>query len=211
MPSDTASRQCCSRCRLRPALCVCEDAPRLDVSTRLIVIIHSKEWRKSTNTGYLARLATKTGEVRLHGLPHRAVSDAGIDADSASNLVLYPGRGAEPLTAQFLAALPRPLTLLVPDGNWMQAKNMMRRVPMFRRARPVRLEGSSLDFHPLRRNVLADRMSTFEAIAHALGILEGQEIEDHLLDFFREVVNRMTPNHRRNAHAALLADGKDPV
>ena len=38
---------------------------------------------------------------------------------------------------------------------------------MLSQARPVRLDGSSLDGNRLRRNVIADRMSTFEAIAQA--------------------------------------------
>ena len=181
--------------RLRPAVCVCADAlaGSYVTATRLIVIIHSKEWRKSTNTGYLARLATTTGEVRLHGLLHRDREQArGIDADDASNLVLYPGMGAQLLTARYLASLPRPLTLLVPDGNWMQAKNMMRRVPMLRQAHPVRLRRvQSRSQLVLRCNVHADRMSTFEAIAQALGIIESQAIEDDLLDFFRQVLGRM--------------------
>jgi len=194
---DMTTPQCCAGCRLQPQVCICADAPRLDVSTRLIVIIHSKEWRRSTNTGYLARLATKDGEVRLHGAPHRTVSDAGIDAVSPSTLVLFPGRGAQPLTAEHIAALPRPLTLLVPDGNWNQTQHMMRRVPMLSQARPVSLAGSSLDFHNLRRNTFANRMSTFEAIAHALGILEGTTTADHLLGFFRQVLSRMVQNQRR--------------
>ena len=198
MPGLLAPPQCCVGCRLRPEVCVCAGAPRLDISTRLVVIIHSKEWRRSTNTGHLARLAIKDGEVRLHGLPHQTVSSQGIDSVSSSTLVLYPGRGAQPLTAMHIAALPRPLTLLVPDGNWIQAKNMMRRVPMLSQAHPVRLERSGLDFHCLRRNVFADRMSTFEAIAQALGILEGQAIEDSLLDFFRQVLGRMVANKRRS-------------
>ncbi len=200
MPFDLAPRGCCSTCRLQPEGCVCAVAPRLDISTRLIVIIHSKEWRRSTNTGYLARLATKNGEVRLHGLPHQTVSSADIDAVSPSTLVLYPGRGAHPLTTEHIAALPRPLTLLVPDGNWTQAKNMMRRVPMLSQAHPVRLEGSSLDASCLRRNVCVGRMSTFEAIAQALGIIEGQATADHLLAFFRQVLGGMVQNHRRGGN-----------
>jgi DTW domain-containing protein YfiP len=198
MPSFRAIPQCCVGCRLRPEVCVCAGAPRLDISTRVVVIIHSKEWRRSTNTGHLARLAVKDGEVRLHGLPHQAVSSRGIDSVSSSTLVLFPGRGAHPLTTMHIASLPRPLTLLVPDGNWIQAKNMMRRVPMLSQAHPVRLEGSGLDFDCLRRNVRADRMSTFEAIAQALGILEGPAVEDDLLDFFRRVLGRMVPNQRRS-------------
>jgi DTW domain-containing protein YfiP len=137
--------------------------------------------------------------VRLHGLPHQTVSSAGIDCASPSTLVLYPGRGAHPLTTEYIASLPRPLTLLVPDGNWRQAKNMMRRVPMLSQAHPVRLEGSALDHNSLRRNVSSHRMSTFEAIAQALGILETQATEDCLLDFFRQVLDRMVPKQRRAA------------
>src|SRR5260221_13720095 len=109
MQFDTTLTQCCTSCRLRHELCVCIDAPRLDVSTRLIVIIHSKEWRRSSNTGYLARLATKDGEVRLHGLQHKIVSSEGIDFASRATLGLYPGRGAHPLTAEHVGSLARPL------------------------------------------------------------------------------------------------------
>src|SRR5258708_4319113 len=197
MQFDPTLTQCCTSCRLRQELCICIDAPRLDVSTRLIVIIHRKEWRRSSNTGYLARLATRDGEVRLHGLRHKTVSSDGIDVASASTLVLYPGRGAHPLTTEHIAALARPLTLLVPDGNWNQAKNMMRRVPMLRQANTVSLAGATVDHHNLRRNTYSDRMSTFEAIAQALGIIEQQATENHLLDFFRQVLDRMVPKQRR--------------
>jgi DTW domain-containing protein YfiP len=184
---------------MRREACVCAHAPRLNISTRLIVIIHAKEWRRSTNTGHLARLAVKDGEVRLQGLPNRIVSSVGVDSISPSTLVLYPGRGAQPLTVESIASLPRPLTLLVPDGNWTQAKNMMRRVPMLRDAQPFRLGGPSLDLQCLRYNRCADRMSTFEAIAQALGILEGHETEDQLLKFFHQFLDCMVHNSRKVA------------
>lgn len=152
MPSDPTNPGSCLACRLRRAECVCAHAPRLGILTRLIVIIHSKEWRKTTNTGHFARLAIQNAEVRLHGSPHQTVSSAGIESASASTLVLFPGRGASPLNHDYIAALPRPLTLLVPDGNWNQAKHMMRRVPMLCLARPVRLAGPGLDLHGLRHN-----------------------------------------------------------
>ncbi|MSU78040.1 MAG: DTW domain-containing protein [Gemmataceae bacterium] len=201
MQSDfTSPVQCCMTCRLRIADCACAEAPRLDIATRLIVIIHAKEWRRSSNTGYLARLATKAGEVRVHGLPHQAISSEGIDAGSRATLALYPGRGAIPLTAAFLTSLPRPLTLLVPDGNWMQAKNMMRRLPMLARAQPVRLDGPSLGLACLRRNAYPDRMSTFEAIAQALGILENETIAATMLNFFRHVLPHMALSKQRTAN-----------
>ncbi len=189
--------QCCFICRLRIADCVCAIAPRLSITTRVIVVIHAKEWRRSSNTGYLARLALETGEVRLHGLRNEIIDSSGIDAGSPATLALYPGRGALPLTADLLSKLPRPLTLLVPDGNWMQAKNMMRRVPMLACAQPVRLDGPSLGLACLRRNAYPDRMSTFEAIAQALGIIENQTTADTMLDFFQRVVPHMAISKQR--------------
>jgi DTW domain-containing protein YfiP len=200
MPNNLTNPATCAACRLRWEECVCDQAPHLRISTRLIVIIHSKEWRRTTNTGHFARLAIQGAEVRVHGSPKRRMNVAGIE-ESASTLVLYPGRGACPLSPESIALLARPLTLLVPDGNWNQAQHMMRRLPMLRQARPVCLGGPSLDLQCLRRNRCAGRMSTFEAIALALGILEGNQTEDDLLKFFRQILIRMTGNSRRSGRA----------
>jgi DTW domain-containing protein YfiP len=188
MPRHRTTSSFCVACRLRIAVCICGSIPRLDLATRVILVIHAVEWRRPTNTGHLARLALANAEIRLHGVRHRPVSGDGIDPTSPSTLVLYPGCGADPLTPQALAALPRPLTLLVPDGNWSQAKNMMRRVPMLSRTRAVRLEVPRPDLPWLRRNVQRARRSTFEAVAQTLGLVEGRETEQRLLGFLGQFV-----------------------
>jgi DTW domain-containing protein len=127
----------------------------------------------------------------LHGLQNQTLDSEGIDPISPSTLVLFPGKGAHLLTREHAATLARPLTLLVPDGSWSQAKKMMRRIPMLCQAHPVSLGASRLNSKCLRRNAHADRMSTFEAIAQALGILESHETEMHLLEFFHKVLDRM--------------------
>lgn len=196
MQSNRVNPATCVTCRLRHEWCICADAPRRRITTRLIVIIHSKEWRRTTNTGHLARLAVQDVELRVHGSPKQRMSDDGIET-SASTLILYPGRGATPLSADLIAGLPRPLTLLVPDGNWNQSQHMMRRLPVLRAARPVCIDGPRLDFPCSRRNRIGTRMSTFEAIARALGILEGQPTQDALLAFFHQALGRMIGNSRR--------------
>jgi DTW domain-containing protein len=183
MPRHRTISSFCISCRLRLSVCICGSAPRLALATRVIMVIHAVEWRRPTNTGHLARLALANAEIRLQGVRHRPVSSDGIDPASPSTLVLYPGHGADLVTPEVLAALPRPLTLLVPDGNWMQAKNMMRRLPMLSRTRAVRLEMPRPDLPWLRRNVLPDRRSTFEAVAQTLGLVEGRETEQRLLRF----------------------------
>jgi hypothetical protein len=43
-------------------------------------------------------------------------------------------------------------------------------------------------------------MSTFEAIAQALGILEGPETEGDMLKFFAHVLDHMVHHSRKDAH-----------
>jgi DTW domain-containing protein YfiP len=154
------------------------------------LVVHASEWRRVGNTGHLIRLAVDGAEICVHGRRHRTISDELTPSAASPKLVLYPGRGAAALTAEYIAELPRPITLLVPDGNWNQTSRMLTRLPLLRRARPVRLAGPSLDLPCVRRNHGGDRRSTFEAIAQALGIIEGIDIERKLLDFFRRVLSR---------------------
>jgi len=190
LSNQPASR--CSLCRLTHEWCVCGLAPKLDLATRVIVVMHSSEWVKASNTGHFVQLALSNAAVRLHGLPHVPVDLADVDATSASTLVLFPGHGATPLTPERVASIPRPSTLLIPDGNWNQAKAMMRRIPALRSAIPVELPGPILGerLRP-RRNILPDRMSSFEAIAQTLGLFEGEAVQDQLLDFFCIAIDRM--------------------
>ncbi len=183
----------CIACRLRRDACVCEFAPRLQIESRLVLVIHSTEWGGGGNTGHLLRLGVRDASVRIHGRRNRPVNDDGIASASSSTLALFPGRGATALNAEYLAALPRPITLLIPDGNWIQTKNMMKRVPVLRGARPVRLDGPSLLLPCVRHNSDIARRSTFEAVAAALGILESPEIERRLIAFFQRVLE--TKNH----------------
>lgn len=185
----------CPVCRLPlgpVSLCVCPLSPRLSLKTRLALVIHAREWRRSSNTGRLVQLAIPAAEIRLHGVLGAApgAAAAGLDAQDPGTLVLFPGRGSRPLTKEFLAGLPPSVTLIVPDGNWTQTSHMMTRLPALAHAQAVELPGPAIGTARLRRNVFSERMSTFEAVAQVLGILEGQDVEDQLMDFYRRSIDR---------------------
>lgn len=186
----------CPTCRLPTAprpLCVCDLSPRLTLATRLALIIHAREWRRSSNTGRLLKLAVPEADVRLHGTLGAAPQAAaqGLDPEDPGTLVLFPGRGSRPLTPDFIATLPSRVTLIVPDGNWTQTSHMMTRLGALTKARTVELPGPTSAMLRMRRNVFSERMSTYEAAAQALGLLEGAEVEAALTDFYRRTVDRL--------------------
>jgi DTW domain-containing protein YfiP len=183
----------CARCRLHTDLCACSLIEPIPVRTRVILVAHYYEERKPTNTGHLALSCLEGAQlVRRGGPEHEA---AHVDATWAADthpVLLFPGPDAVPLD-RWKSARPAdapPVTLIVPDGTWRQAKRVRYRVPGLDRIPCVSLPEGLYSSYRLRHAHVAGRLSTLEAVAHALGILEGPHVCSRLLHIFQVVVDR---------------------
>jgi DTW domain-containing protein len=167
-------------------LCVCALAPRLETRTRLVVVLHRSEDRKSSNTGRLAAECIAGSVVHVRG--HRETQDARLTWDpSTQPLLLFPHEDALPL-ARFAGGAP--VTLIVPDGTWRQASKVRARVPGLRDVRCVTLPPGPPSSYRLRAESHAPRLATIEAIARAMGVLEGPAVEAALSRVFHALVER---------------------
>jgi DTW domain-containing protein YfiP len=181
----------CPVCRVHQWLCVCPLAPRVTTRTSLILIVHVHDLGRISNTARLLTLAVRDATLLCHGaFPAPADPAAHVPAGTTP-LVLYPGRGAKQLTPELVAALPSPPTFVVPDGNWKQAVRMVKRLPLLANAVKVALPARAFAGPALRRNRPGERMSTYEAVAQAFGVLEGEAVAGPLLDFYRRATDRM--------------------
>jgi tRNA-uridine aminocarboxypropyltransferase len=180
MPSRRPSRNVagarCASCHMRSSLCLCALVPRLELATRVVVLQHQRETYATTNTARLARLALPNSETRIRGLPGAPPASGGLAAEAPGELlVLYPDARAEVLDERLGAAVGRPVTLVVLDGSWRQAGRMIRREPGLEGARLVKLATPRPSRYRLRKSTKPDALCTLEAIASALGVLEGPE------------------------------------
>jgi DTW domain-containing protein len=166
---------------------VCSEISRIATRTRVIVLIHKSEDRKSTNTGRLAALCLSNSEVVLHGQRSRPTAPFFFD-EASQPLLLFPHPTAVPLTG--FAMSPRPVTLVVPDGTWRQASKMRHRVPGLHEVLCVSLPAGAGSTYRLRRPLHEGGLATMEAIARAMGILEGPDVERALGLVFRVMVER---------------------
>jgi DTW domain-containing protein YfiP len=190
MPPDRDPTPC-PDCRLQAWLCVCAHAPRVATRTPLLLIVHVHDLGRTSNTVRLLALAIRGATVVRHGaFPFPADPAAHVPA-GATPIVLFPGHGAKPLTPELVASLPSPPALVVPDGNWKQASRMVKRLPLLAGAVKVALPDRAFAGTALRRNSPGHRMSTYEAVAQALGVLEGEAVAGPLLDFYRRATDRM--------------------
>lgn len=192
----------CRRCRLHTDLCACALLAPKTIATRVVLVAHRFESRKPTNTGHLAVACLRGARMCLRG--QMGVPDEPVTWEPTSQpIFLFPCPEARPLD-EWLAAQPFPrphITLIVPDGTWRQAKRVRRRVAGLADVQAVRLPPVFSSNYRLRRAHAGDQLATLEAIARALGILEGAAIENHLLEVFRTVVDRTLWSNGRIASA----------
>jgi DTW domain-containing protein YfiP len=168
-------------------LCICALLPRLETRTRLVLFIHHSEERKPTNTGRLAADCIANSEVIVLGVPHRPPA-AFACSDGSRPLFLFPDKGATPLDE--LAPSSQPVTLIVPDGNWRRARRVRTRVPGLPEIARVSLPPGLPSSYRLRAASHPDGLATMEAIARALGILEGPAAQAELERVFHIMVER---------------------
>ena len=79
---------------------------------------------------------------------------------------------------------------MVPDGTWRQASKVRQRVPGLRDVPCVSLPPDEPSIYRLRAEAHGHGLATIEAIARALGILEGLHVRHALEQVFRAMVER---------------------
>ena len=182
---------------MQRSVCVCSILPSFTTRTRVVLLLHQLELRKTTNTGRLALRCLSNSALALRGrleedlqLPRDAICATPAWLTEAERpVLLFPGPDARPLS-EFVDAAAPPLTLVVPDGTWSQASRTRKRFPGLDSIPCARLPDTLLSTYRLRHDPRPGHLSTLQAIAHAIGILESEEIARQLLHVHQVAVER---------------------
>lgn len=199
----------CERCRMHAELCLCAELPRLELRTRVVLLMHAQEVNKPSNTGRLAHLCLPNSEIRLRGSRDRAPLDlAGLVDESHETWMLYLSERSELLDERLAASATKPVRLLVLDGNWSQASRLGAKLgrALPPSVRHVRLGEGKPSEYRLRSEHHPHGLATFEAIARALGYLEGAAVQGSLERVFRIMTDRVLWTRGKLA-AAEVAGG----
>lgn len=183
MRSRRVSR--CGSCGLPEAACLCGGVAKVASKTKVAVVAHHTEWRRSSNTGRLLALVLQDVRIVLRGAQTNASADVGPHC-VGRRLVLFPWEDSRELRATDAGDV----TLVVPEGSWSQARRAMRREPWCEGAEVVRLPGAPSSRYRLRSAPHAGELSTFEAVAHAIAILEGESVAARMWPLFERFVER---------------------
>lgn len=198
----------CPRCLFREEHCLCPVIPRLVTRTRVVLLRHHSERLRASNSGRLAHLALEGSVLRDLFGPDRASTDLPIGPGA---WLVYPegepwssppgapylvrsartssGPAASPLQA------PRPQELVFLDATWHQARRMRQRIAALR-GMPVLALATTGGAARMRRAPRPEQVSTIEAVAAALRLVEGGEAPDALERLFALAVSRMASTGR---------------
>lgn len=168
----------CPKCRLHLDRCICAHIPSIDLKTHLTLIIHHRELKRTTNTGQLAIHALSNSQMIVRGRPPGPSSTGqSVLKLGYTPLILIPADDAIELSTQLIESITQqtglPVQLIVPDGNWRQASKVKDRVKELTGVIKIKLPSIEANQQVMRLESKPNGMATLEAIAYALGLIEG--------------------------------------
>lgn len=176
----------CGRCRVNNHFCVCEALKPFSIGTNVSLIVHVSELILTSNTAqFVQKMLPQNAEIYIRGSGREVFSPDPLLAREGRPLYLFPDENSVELNDEFLEKYPGPYHLIVPDGNWGQAKKVKVREKKFHDILSVRIPEGNVAEYKLRKAPKPNWVSTYEAVTHALRILEGEEAANKLMDFFR--------------------------
>lgn len=180
----------CDTCRMKDTHCICPHLVTHENKTPVTVLMHYRELVTTTNTARIAHLMLKNSSIHCRGLIETRIVDSQGLQDGYTPLYLYPSEESIPLTQELVQKLGGKIQLIVPDGSWRQAKRVSKREPFLKNVQHVKLNDVSAGIFYLRKKIKAEGVSTMEAIARALGVIESKEIQQSMENVFRIMVEK---------------------
>jgi DTW domain-containing protein YfiP len=175
----------CQGCFLHKDRCICAQIPTLSLKTKVALVIHAKELKRTTNTGRLAVKILTNSEMFVRGEGRDSLDLSHLLVQEYRTLLFFPSADAVELDLEFVERSPLPIQLIVPDGNWRQASKVHYRHHELNSIPRVMISTPNLNEQHMRAETTESGMATLEAIASALGIIEGSEVKDTLMKYYQ--------------------------
>ncbi|MCT6700675.1 tRNA-uridine aminocarboxypropyltransferase [Rheinheimera sp. 4Y26] len=148
----------------------------------IVLLTHSSEYQKSSNTGVLVQQALMTGAIRVQRLLwSRVAPDVSLikSLSEQYTVLVYPSAKAQPLNVdhwqlhwrhaeqhqqQLDGLQERRIQLILLDATWQLARKMYNQSPYLQHIPALRLESARPSEYVLRRNQTNDGWCTAETV-----------------------------------------------
>jgi DTW domain-containing protein len=169
---------------------MCDAVARIEVRTRICLVIHHRELSRSSNTGLLALKALANSEMRIRGEGRETLDLKDLLTPQYRTFLFYPADDAIELDQALVEQEPTPIQLIVPDGTWRQARKLHSRHAELQAVPRVKISAPSHATFQLRAQSRPEGMATLHAIACALGVIEGDAVKTQLMKLYEAKITR---------------------
>lgn len=171
----------CLACGYPLVVCICPAITKTAVDTEIIILQHPTEKNRAKNTARLISLVVPDTKVIVgeSAADFEQVKQQLLTRKSreTSVAVLFPSPESKVLSEVTKPALKKIQTLILIDGTWRKAKKMWQLNPWLWPLVVSRLEADTKSRYRIRKGSVAGGLSTLEAAAFALEILEDADTE----------------------------------
>jgi DTW domain-containing protein len=185
----------CGVCGLHLPLCVCSRIPALQPAQRLVLIQHTVERERPTNTGRLAARFWGGSELLTYGAREAPLDPARLErpADWTCALLFFRDDALEwkEWRARTTDADPERTAIFVPDGSWRQAAHMARRLPALRAMPCVKLPPGPPGLWRIRIPRISSQLCTAEAVIRLAAALGHTQEAAEMLELLRYIHDTM--------------------
>jgi tRNA-uridine aminocarboxypropyltransferase len=178
---DPEYRAVCLRCNRPESVCWCAHVPAIATRTRVVILQHPRERYVAIGTGRMTAMCLTSASLHLGvEFENDAAVRAALADPTQPAALLWPGEGAIDIAA---SPPTGPITLVVIDGTWSTAKKLVRLNPFLASLPRYAFAPAAPSAYRIRREPRDDYVSTIEAVAHVLTVLEGDNFQPMLAPF----------------------------
>lgn len=194
-------RAACTRCLRPQAACLCALARPTPHHTEVLVLQHPQEQRQAKNSVALLRLSLAHCEVLVGERFAPGELAAQLWRPGRETRLLYPDVPAAPAPLAPAPTGGAPVRLVVLDATWRKSLRMLIEHPALAALPRVSLDAPApTRYCAIRAARRADQVSTLEATAQALEILDGPSFDaGPLLDAFGRFVAGLAARRQASA------------
>ena len=196
------ARALCERCYFSLSTCICNAITCVDNQTQVVVLQHPSEAKISKNTAQLLALSLTRCKIIIgeNNQDFACLQKLPL----SSTVLLYPNEDAIELDVANDNENVRPIThLIVLDGTWNKAFKILQLTPLLQKFKTVSFRQIPTNRYTIRKAPRADSLSTLEAVAHSLSLIEALNPAP-LYDLLDELITKQTQHMPTHVKARYL-------
>ena len=198
------ARELCSHCGFSIKTCLCDSISIINNKLKIIILRHPSEEKVTKNTANLLNLGLENCQIIAGESEQDFLQLATLP--KATTAVLYPTEDALSLdehtatTDAFKQSLNH---LIVIDGTWKKAYKILQLTTLLNQFKTVSFKQLPKNRYAIRKAPRADSLSTLEAVAHSLFLIE-QLNPAPLYNALNELIQKQTQHMPEHVKARYL-------